>query len=107
MKTLCLILSILTAIISTVLLVMTFIEPEMAVASKYYFTGFLLLIGSIALFAMNRAEYWKEKYYEALHFNTRTGELEEETNHLLITKNGVLVDGHHRMKVMQELNKNA
>lgn len=99
MKTISYILSILTAIASVVLLVMTFSEPEMSAASTYYFTGFCLLIGSVAFFAMYRAEHWREKYYEALHFNTRTGELEEETNHLLITKN--------RLRVMQELNNNA
>jgi|SRR5690606_7281658 len=107
MKTISYILSILTAIASVVLLVMTFIEPEMSVASKYYFTGLLLLISSIALFAMYRAEHWREKYYEALGFNTRTGELEEETNHMLITKNGVLVDGHHRMEAMRRLNEDS
>jgi|SRR5690606_33779292 len=107
MKTLCFILSILTVITSATLLVMTFIEPEMSVASKYYFTGFLSLIGSIALFAMYRAEHWREKYYEALGFNTRTGELEEETDHLRITKNGVMIDGSHRLKVMQDLNRNS
>lgn len=107
MKTISYILFILTAITSVVLLVMTFIEPEMSVASKYFFTGFCLLIGSVAFFAMYRAEHWREKYYKVLGFNTRTGELEEETNHLLITKNGVTIDGHHRLRVMQELNNNA
>lgn len=107
MKTISLILSILTAITSVVLLVMTFIEPEMSIASKYYFTGFLLLIGSIALFGMYRAEYWRQKYYDALGLNTRTGELEEETDHLRITKNGVLIDGHHRMEAMRRLNEDS
>lgn len=72
-----------------------------------FFSGFAAIIFSVAFWSFYQAEYWKGKYYDALGLNTRTGELEEETNHLLITKNGVMIDGHHRLKIMQELNKTS